>query len=59
MIQDANPGLLSVMDASGRLVKQVQLKGAELVSVADLEAGIYLVEHTSIASTKLVKLVVE
>jgi hypothetical protein len=59
MIQNNEPGLLSVMDASGRLVKQVQLKGAELVSVADLEAGIYLVEHTSKASTKLVKLVVE
>jgi hypothetical protein len=59
MIQDANPGVLSVMDASGRLVKQMQVKGNAQVSVADLDAGVYLLQHASKAETKMVKLIVE
>jgi hypothetical protein len=59
MIQDGNPGVLSVMDASGRLVKQLQIQGNAQVSVADLDAGVYLLQHASKAETKMVKLIVE
>jgi hypothetical protein len=59
MIQDGNPGVLSVMDASGRLVKQLQIQGNTQVSVADLDAGVYLLQHASKAETKMVKLIVE
>jgi hypothetical protein len=59
MIQDANPGLLSVMDASGRLVKQMQVQGNAQISVADLDAGVYLLQYASKAETKMVKLIVE
>jgi hypothetical protein len=59
MIQDGNPGVLSVMDASGRLVKQLQIQGNAQVSVADLDAGVYLLQHASKVETKMVKLIVE
>ena len=59
MIQDANAGLLSVMDASGRLVTQMQIQGNAQISVADLEAGVYLLRHASKTETKMVKLIVE
>ena len=59
MIQDGNPGVLSVMDASGRLVKQLQIQGNAQVSVADLDAGVYMLRHASTTETKMVKLVVE
>ncbi len=59
MIQDGNPGVLSVMDASGRLVKQLQIQGNAQVSVADLDAGVYMLRHASTTETKMVKLIVE
>jgi hypothetical protein len=59
MIQDGNPGVLSVMDASGRLVKQLQIQGNAHVSVADLDAGVYMLRHASTTETKMVKLIVE
>ena len=59
MIQDGNPGALSVMDASGRLVKQLQIQGNAHVSVADLDAGVYMLRHASTTETKMVKLIVE
>jgi hypothetical protein len=59
MIQEANPGMLSVMDASGRLVKQMQIQGNTQVSVADLDAGVYMIRHASKTETKMVKLIVE
>ena len=59
IIQDGNPGVLSVMDASGRLVKQLQIQGNAHVSVADLDAGVYMLRHASTTETKMVKLIVE
>jgi hypothetical protein len=37
----------------------MQVKGNAQVSVADLDAGVYLLQHASKAETKMVRLIVE
>lgn len=59
MVKEVMPGTLSIVDAAGRLVKQLQLMGTEQISVSDLDAGVYLLKHTSTIQTKLVKFIVE